>query len=208
MMALSTWQWNDLANTLTILNGDGTGGFTLGSTTEVGVSPKNIALGDLNQDGISDLAVACVLGETVTLLFADGEGGFTDSSYQVDGGPFAVAIEDFDGDGKKDLALADGINDNVAILLNTGMGNFAEAQTFPAGLAPHDIVSGDFNSDGRLDLAVVNTGDSSVTILLQRNSSTGERTCGFCDSGTVFKFLPRPDYIYCRPTIKTFSHLG
>ncbi len=157
---------NDLADTLTILIGDGAGGFTLGSTTEVGNSPKNIALGDLNQDGISDLAVACVLGETVTVLFADGEGGFTDISYQIDGGPFAVVIEDFDGDGKKDLALADGINDNVAILLNTGMGNFAEAQTFPAGLAPHDMVSGDFNADGRLDLAVVNTGDNSVTILL------------------------------------------
>jgi len=157
---------NDLADTLTILNGDGAGGFTLGSTTEVGVSPKNIALGDLNQDGISDLAVACVLGGSVTVLFADGGGGFIDSSYQIDGGPFAVVIEDFDGDGKKDLALADGINDEVAILLNTGMGKFAEAQTFPAGLAPHDMVSGDFNDDGRLDLAVVNTGDSSVTILL------------------------------------------
>ena len=108
-----------------------------------------------------------MLGETVTVLFADGKGAFIVSSYQIEGGgPFAVIIEDFDGDWKKDMAIADGINDNVAILLNTGMGNFAEAQTCPAGLAPHDMISGDFNGDGRPDLAVGNTGDKSVTILL------------------------------------------
>jgi len=153
---------------LAVLLGDSTGGFTFSSAVQVGMAPKHIAVGDLNQDGISDIAVASLLDGKVTVLYADGLGGFTTSFLQAGSGSFAVVIEDFDGDGKSDLGVVDGVDNNFVILLNDGNGGFSDAQNFPVGLAPHAVVSGDFNGDGRPDLAVPNTGDHTVTILLNK----------------------------------------
>jgi len=159
---------NDLSDSLVVLSGDGSGGFEISTAIQVGEAPKNIAVDDLNQDGIVDIAIASLLDGKVTVLFSDGLGGFSSSFFAAGAGSFAVVIEDYDGDGKNDLGVVDGVDNNFAILLNDGNGGFAEAQNFPVGLAPHAAVSGDFNGDGRPDLAIPNTGDNTVTILINK----------------------------------------
>jgi len=75
-------------NTVTVLLGTGTGGFTAapGSPFRVGVGPRSVVVGDLNGDGKLDLAIANSGDNTVTVLLGTGTGGFT----AAPGSPFRV----------------------------------------------------------------------------------------------------------------------
>jgi hypothetical protein len=165
---------------LTILQGDGKGGFqqATGSPIAVGPSPAAIATGAFNtkKDGHLDLAIANSQDNTITILLGDGRGNFTPapgSPLKLASGeqtPVAIITKDFNSDGRADLAVVNQSTNNVAILLGNGDGTFTEApgSPFAVGKSPVAVTSADFDGDGRPDLAVVNQGDNSVTILLGR----------------------------------------
>ena len=70
---LAVTQWS--ANQVTILLGNGLGGFTTAATLTTGVHPNFIATGNLNGSGGLDLAVTSGGGERdVTFFFNDGTG--------------------------------------------------------------------------------------------------------------------------------------
>jgi len=113
------------AYTVTILLGNGTGGFTqaVGSPVSVGANPISIAVSDFNHDGTPDLATANRGDNTVTILLGDGTGGFTQavgSPVGVGGQPNSVAVGDFNRDGTPDLATANLGDNTVTILLGKG----------------------------------------------------------------------------------------
>ena len=158
---------------VTILLGDGMGGFTqaTGSPINVGSSPYSIVAGDFNRDGKQDLAVANAGSDNVTILIGNGMGGFTQatgSPVTVGDNPLSVAVGDFNHDGKQDLATANPYSDNVTILIGDGMGGFTQATGSPitVGDYPTSLAVGDFNRDGEQDLAVTNRDAHTVTILL------------------------------------------
>jgi hypothetical protein len=167
------------SNEVTILLGDGSGGFTqaTGSPIAAGSIPRALAVGDFNQDGRPDLAVAnFIFSGTVTILSGNSSGGFTEAAGSPVGAginPASVAVGDFNLDGKPDLVVGNGGSNNVTILLGNGTGGFTEASGSPfgAGTAPASVAVGDFNLDGKPDLAVANAGfDDDVTILLGNGS--------------------------------------
>ena len=171
--------------TVTVLLGDGAGGFTatsgspfvLGSTRPA----ESIAVADFNGDGKQDLAVANSNG-SISVLLGDGLGGFT----AVAGSPFmlgsidalSVLVGDFNGDGNQDLAaLGDYAGDvynltrwtNVAVLLGNGSGGFTAAVGSPfwTGTYPRGAIAvGDFNGDGKPDLAMTAYYSNTLTVLL------------------------------------------
>ena len=165
--------------TVSILLGDGTGGFTPAATLPVGYSPYAVAVGDFNGDGVLDLAVANSCGNdllcnnspgTVSILLGDGTGSFSaaaSSPITVGVNPRFVAAGDFNGDGSLDLAVANFNDDTVTILKGDGAGNFAPATTspIPVGVNPSSVAVGDFNGDGNPDLAVANFSDGTVSVL-------------------------------------------
>ena len=164
---------NPNSNNVTILLGDGNGGFTqaAGSPVAVGANPNSVAVGDFNLDGKADLATVNITADNVTVLLGNGSGGFTEaagSPVGVGDTPIFVAAGDFNLDGKGDLATANLNADNVTILLGNGSGGFTQAAGSPvgAGSSPNSIAIGDFNLDGKADLAVANAGSDNVTILL------------------------------------------
>src|SRR5947208_3661241 len=65
------------SNNVTILLGDGSGGFSQpsGSPVAVGLAPFSVAVGDFNHDGKPDLAVANEGSNNVTIQLGDGTGG-------------------------------------------------------------------------------------------------------------------------------------
>jgi hypothetical protein len=172
---------NAASGNVTILLGDGSGGFTqaTGSPVGAGQGPAPVAVGDFNRDGKPDLAVASADG--VTILLGDGSGGFIEPA----GSPVgtgnqtqSVAVGDFNRDGKPDLAVASA--DGVTILLGDGSGGFTEPAGSPvgAGNAFTAVAVGDFNRDGKPDLAVVDIDSSTGTLQLNTCTATNSPTIG------------------------------
>jgi len=167
---------NQQDNNVTVLLGDGTGGFSpaTGSPFATGTNPQSVVVGDFNQDGHSDVAVANSGSNDITVLLGDGSAGFT----QAAGSPFAggnqplsIKTADFNGDGRPDLAIADG-GGTVTVLLGDGSGGFSSAvgSPFTAGSDTYSVAATDLNGDGYVDLATVNFADNTATVLLGNGS--------------------------------------
>jgi hypothetical protein len=126
---------------------------------------QNIAVADMNGDGIADIVTgpARIAKSTIHVFLGDGHGAFREEPLDfVDekGNPATnlrfdyggVAVADFDGDGKNDVALASH-QGSVRVFLNRGAGKFA----IIAGQPPYSsqgIAAFDVNGDGKTDLVV------------------------------------------------------
>ncbi|MDR9390842.1 MAG: FG-GAP-like repeat-containing protein [Trueperaceae bacterium] len=102
------------------------GGFTRDAVVEVdGTCPGDVALADVNRDGVLDVVTANADSDDVSVLVGDGAGGFQPaaafSPFGVGGsGPSGVAVADLNHDGRPDVVTSnfwsDGFGD-VSVLL-------------------------------------------------------------------------------------------
>ena len=145
---------NTTANNVSILLGNGAGGFSAGNNFPVGAAPEFVVVNDFNGDGRQDLATANRNSHNVSILLGNGAGGFsTATNFAANTFPHSVAVGDFNRDGKADLAVATQ-SGNVSILLGFGNGSFGATTQFYANRLPRIVAVGDFNEDGKQDLAV------------------------------------------------------
>ena len=159
--------------TASILVNNGDGSFRAGYVFEAGLAPYSVTIGDFNEDGNPDLAVADAVGNGVNVLLSAGQGIFLPPvAYAT--GTFAsdVKVGDFDGDGHLDLAVTNLSSNTVTILLGSGLGTFRSLPPISVGNQPSSNVVADLNNDGKIDLAVTNEGDNSVSILLGNGDAT------------------------------------
>jgi hypothetical protein len=134
--------------------------------------PINIAIGDLNGDGIGDMVIPNTNSTDVSVLLGNRNGSFKQFVLFDTGGsdPFHVAIADFNGDGKNDVAVT--TLSGVSILLGDGHGHLGAPTILPAGTSPARIAVADFNGDNKLDLAVTNLGSNNFSIFLGNGDGT------------------------------------
>jgi hypothetical protein len=128
---------NSTTNTVTILRGDGLGGFSPmpGSPITVGSAPMDVKIGDLNGDTRSDIVVANSGDDNVMILRGNGLGGFTAGPMlPVGDDPVSIAIDDLNNDGKLDIATGNFNSKDVTILLN-GKGPLTDGQACNDGNA-------------------------------------------------------------------------
>ncbi len=157
---------NSHSSDLTIMLGDGNGGFPLTSTLRLEADrqtnrPKSVALADFDGDGNLDILVASEGSPSLRLLLGDGAGTFVPSAAVLPSPAKlkAIATGDLDGDGLPDIAvLSDAnphrLNPAVMFFLNDGNGSFTPFGTFPVPPNTLSIALADFDGDGLVDLAL------------------------------------------------------
>ena len=86
----------------------------------VGNQPVALLVGDFNNDGSQDLAVANSADNNVIVLFGSGTGTFpANIPFQVGPSPAGLASGDFNGDGLADLAVTLQANNTVDVIINS-----------------------------------------------------------------------------------------
>jgi hypothetical protein len=172
-LAVANFQSRDVS----VLLGNGVGGFGDATNFLVGVGPYSVAVGDFNGDMKSDLAVANKNTNDVSVLLGNGTGSFdTAKNFYAGTSPISVAVGDFNGDSHPDLAVA--TSNGVSVLLGDGLGAFDDAKSYPVGTNPTSVAVEDFNGDRKLDLALANATSNDVSVLLG-NGAGGFRVTNF-----------------------------
>lgn len=155
------------SDNISILLGNGAGGFTASSPVPVGDGPLSVAAGFFNRDLRPDLAVANAESDDVSILLGNRAGGFTAAArIAADDGPWYVAVGYLNRDLKADLAVANVHGDTISIFLGDGLGGFTSAAPIAVGDVPYGVAIARLNHDGKPDLAVANQFGHSLSILL------------------------------------------
>lgn len=191
---------NKKGNNITVLLGDGKGGFSGKSHNRIAVGKLPVALttGDWNWDGNADLAVVNGNSHSLTLLLGNSSGGFKafQKPIAVGNDPRSVSNGDWDRDGDLDLVVANEGSNSITVILGNGTGSFTPATYGPirVGTQPRSVTSGDWNKDGNLDLAVANTGDDNVSVLMGNGYGAFEIAANIPTAGDGPGFLINGDW--------------
>jgi Bacterial Ig-like domain (group 3)/FG-GAP-like repeat len=157
-----------------------------------GYGGAEIAIGDVNKDGVADVVAVPPSASNVSVLLGTGSGELNPRVTFPSGGygPFALALGDANGDTKLDIVVANRCgsymncdNSLINVLLGTGDGNFVLGGTYlaPSRYLPW-IALGDFNGDHKLDL-VKGCGDGCVAIALGNGDGSFQTEIEYPASG-------------------------
>ena len=148
-VAVTTW-----SSAVSILLGDGAGGFAPARHFGTGPGPVYFAVGDFDRDGQADLLTSDASTDDLALLRGEGTGDFKTAGVFTAGvTPIHAAGGDFNRDGRPDLAVVNANQNHVSILLGEDNGKFRAGGQVNV-LSPIFVAVADFNRDGRQDLAV------------------------------------------------------
>jgi hypothetical protein len=161
----------------TVYVNDGTGNFSLAAVLEPS-NARDVAVGDFNNDGNPDIAVAA--GGPNLVYFGDGSGDFSAAIALGNENSGGVAVGRFNGDNRDDLVFAN-IGTESRIWTATAGGGFAEVilPTASVGDAA-SVAAADLDNNGLDDLVfgrvALGMGDiPSNPVLLNQGEATFER---------------------------------
>ena len=139
---------------------------------EGGWQPTDVALGDLDGDGMLDAVTGNINTRSISILMGNGDGTFR---FQENIGlterwalPRDVELVDLNDDSALDIVLAGGTEFAVTVLLGGGDGTFGPSSLVPMleHHSPDVVVVADFNNDGQLDLATTTSQEDAVSVVL------------------------------------------
>lgn len=160
-------------NAVTVMLGDGKGGFAAsqGSPFALGPRPGYVAIADINSDGKPDLVAAHDDDPLLAVLIGDGKGGFQaaqSSPIRTEKAVWGTALGDINGDGSKDIVTASMAGHHILVMLGDGKGGFAPAakSQLRSGTMTNYVALADLNKDGKTDIIASNYGSGDVNIFL------------------------------------------
>ncbi|MBC7946535.1 MAG: VCBS repeat-containing protein [Chitinophagaceae bacterium] len=143
--------------------------FTVAANFTTGSYPTNVAIADLNADGLADMITANAQANSISIFKNTGSFGAISFDAKLDFAtgtdPKRIAIGDLDGDGKQDLVVTNfnaGNASSVSVFRNTSVGaniSLAPKMDFTTGMGSLGLSLADMNSDGKLDM-IVSSGNS------------------------------------------------
>jgi hypothetical protein len=164
----------ELVGTVSVIVGDGKGGFAAAVQYEAGDGEgraQSVSLGDVTGDGAVDIVVSRPNANRVAILVGDGEGDFAGAITRPTGvGPQPVTLADANGDGHLDVVVANAVGSSISILPGDGAGGIGFDGNFAAGRYPHSVVATDFDGDGLPDVATADAQSASVSVLVNQGS--------------------------------------
>ncbi|MGW4699687.1 FG-GAP-like repeat-containing protein [Streptomyces sp. NPDC004285] len=173
---------NTINGTLSVLAGDGDGGFGAPSSIPAGVTlPSELKLADVDEDGTLDaVLVAPGVPGRIAVLLGDGAGGFGTASVLSAGANLtSVSVSDLNGDGHVDLVAASSETSEAVVLEGDGTGAFGAPLAFGlnGGSNPQATAVADLDGDGRPDVVTANSNSLSsyvkdASVLLNATNRT------------------------------------
>lgn len=157
-------------------NGFTTASFANKIELTAGKTPKGVAAGDLDGDGLPDMAVANYDGGTVSIFKNNGSRGQVQFAASVDipfSAPSAIMLADVNGDGRLDVIVTEYYSGNFSVFINnstTGTIALSNPVSFTTKAGVTDLAAADLDQDGRTDLVVINE-DWVDGIFIMRNTS-------------------------------------
>jgi hypothetical protein len=143
-----------------------------------GQTADGIKAGDLNNDGLTDIAVCHWNDSFIRIFYQKASGGFQQITYPVDnGGRDEIDINDMNGDGLNDVIYmpGQGMGSTVNIFYqdgSTGLLGSPVGYNYQVSYYGHfnGIGTGDLNNDGRADLVGSIGGNSAWIAVCYQNS--------------------------------------
>ena len=147
--------------------------FRAAADFDAGDRPPDIASGDLNSDGKTDLVITNRAADEIIIFLGNSNGIPTKTKLTAPDQPTNAGIGDFNRDGKLDLAIMHGefSTAGVSIFIGDGSGGFGPPTNFPIIRWDYLVVA-DFNNDGNSDV-FVSPDDAGPSQILLGNGSGG-----------------------------------
>ena len=141
-------------------------------------TPASVAIGDLDGDGLNDLAIITTGsdGDLITII-NPGSGDFEKATPVVQDVPGSyidmkdILLVDFSGDGSMDILITEQHDDVMLALANDGSGTFDPGSPMTFSLSafgcadPYRMTAADFDADGRNDVAVLCNESAGLMVL-------------------------------------------
>ena len=185
---------DDQVGTISVLlgNGDGTFQAFVSSATATPVQLVQLAIGDLNSDGKSDLVAGVSFLGGLIVLKGNGDGTFQKSVFFQAGGFFA-SISDLNGDGKPDIISRGQTANSVGVLIN---------QTGPYS------ITGTVTDSNSVPLSGVTVRLTGGTPVVVTTDATGTFAFNDLTAGQTYTVTPTKTNYTFAPLNQTFANLS